>query len=262
MRYVAKELRDTADISSGQGNQLVEFFRLISIALVVIISLYLITNLATEYFVSNISIENEKRWFGKIPFPEIDTLESTEEHKRVKQILHRLVQNPQVPKLDFQIFIIDESEINAFAFPGGRIGITRGLLEEIDDELALAFVIGHELGHFKFRHHLKSLSRSLSLSLSISIIFGNSSDLNLTENMLLLLETRHSRKQESESDFFAAELVYSSYGKTDNIDQLFQILKQKNKDKIALPFLSTHPSDETRIKQLNQYISKLKEMNP
>ena len=262
MRYVAKDLGDAADISAGQGNQYFELFKLFFLALVLIISLYFIAVFSSEYFISHITIEEEKNWFGKLSLDDFQEVDSETEDKLSNQILQRLIKDASVPDLDYHIFVIDDPNINAFAFPGGAIGITSGLLKEIDDEIPLAFIIGHELGHFKYRHHLRGFSRALSISFIFSLFLGEANDLVITQNMLSLLESGHSQQQEMESDLFSAKLVHDNYGSTENIEALFLILKQREKDKLSLPFLSTHPSSEDRIEKLNQYTHQLKLESP
>ncbi len=262
MRYVAKDLGDAADLSAGKGNQYFEFVKLLFLALILIILLYFTAVFSSEYFISNITIEEEKRWFGKLSledFADVDSNSESDERVIANQILQQLVKDPSVPKLNYHLFIIDDANINAFAFPGGGIGITSGLLEAINDEIPLAFIIGHELGHFKYRHHLKGFSRALSINFVFSLFLGDANDLVITQNMLSLLESGHSQQQEIDSDLFSAKLIHDNYGTTENIEALFLILEQREKDKLSLPFLSTHPSSEERIHKLKSYTQQLQQ---
>ena len=59
-----------------------------------------------------------------------------------------------------------EGEPNAFALPGGEIWVTTGLLEQTESENEIAFVLGHEIGHFRSRDHLRSLGRGLLFGLA------------------------------------------------------------------------------------------------
>ncbi|HIA01310.1 MAG TPA: hypothetical protein EYN66_05285 [Myxococcales bacterium] len=52
---------------------------------------------------------------------------------------------------------MDDDDVNAFAAPGGRIYLTRGLLRKVKNENELAFIVGHELGHFKHKDQLRAL---------------------------------------------------------------------------------------------------------
>ncbi len=261
MRYVAKDLGGAADISSGEGNKFLELIKLLVLALILILSLYFIAVYSSEYFISNISVEDENRWFGKMNLANLKDDDIDTDNEVAGKILAHLIKDPSIPKLNYRIFIIEDPQINAFAFPGGGIGISRGLIDEIDGEIPLAFIIGHELGHFKHRHHLKGFSRALSINFLFSIFLGDTKDLVLTQNMLSLLESNHSQQQESDSDLFAVKLVFDRYGTTENIEKLFVILNEKEKDKLSIPFLSTHPSSELRIQKLKRFVRTLNNDN-
>ena len=266
MRFEIKELGDSANVSSGEKDASKELIKLLLLATVSILVLYFSVSFTSEYIIRNITIEQENRWFKNFDLSLIDMEMSdsdSEQLKQVELILTQLSKHPSVPKLEYRIFVIEDEDINAFAFPGGNIGVTSSLLSSLKiktksgneekDNLALAFVIAHELGHFKYRHHLKGLSRTISIGLAFALLTGNSGDLSLINNVLTLLEFNHSQKQETESDLFAVELVFDTYGSTKNIEKLFVVLKEKNKDKESFSFLNTHPSSESRIKNLQNY---------
>jgi len=274
MRFKIKELGDAADVSSGEKDATKELVKLLFLATISMAVIYFSVSFASEYFIRNISIEQENKWFKKFDLSliEMDSSDlNPEQIKQVDKILSQLIKHPSVPKLNYKIFVIQDDDINAFAFPGGNIGVTSGLLSALEvsdevedgqkDNLALAFVIGHELGHFKYRHHLKGLSRTISVGLAFALLTGNSGDLSLINNLLTLLELNHSQKQETESDLFAAELVFDTYGSTKNIEKLFVVLKEKNSENENFSFLSTHPSSESRINQLLNYSVSLSEKN-
>jgi len=259
MKFVSKPLGEAAEVSAGQGSQLKELAKLLSLALVLIITAYLSVGYITETLVSSISIENEKKWLGKLNVYQLDfkQAEPSDKYQRAENILHRLSSNPEVPKLDYKLVILKNKSLNAFAFPGGTIGITSGLFDAITNDTALAFVIGHELGHFKHRHHLKGFSRAITTSIVFSILFGSESDLQLTQQIMLLLDKRHSQKQEIASDKFSATLVFNTLGTTENIMQLFDVLKQSESHKLRIGFLDTHPSSQSRIARLKKLSDQL-----
>ncbi len=274
MRFEIKNLGESANISSGEKETTKELIKLLFLATTSILVLYFSVSFASKYFIRNISIEQENKWFGGFVLKHIDMKideSGSEQIKQVEKILFQLSKHPSVPKLNYKIFVIQDNDINAFAFPGGSIGITSGLLsaleatEAIDreekDNIALAFVIGHELGHFKYRHHLKGLSRTISIGLVFALLTGNSGDLSLVNNILTLLELNHSQKQETESDLFSAELVFNTYGSIKNIEKLFIVLQEERNEYESLSFLNTHPTSKTRINKLLQYSSILANQN-
>ncbi|WP_168203998.1 M48 family metallopeptidase [Aliikangiella coralliicola] len=262
MKYVAKDMGDAAEVNAGDGNQLAELAKLLSLALVLIVCLYLITVYLAEYFISGVSIEQEKQWFGHgnvFVDRQSGGRDSEEKLAKANSILANLIQSRDVPDLNYRLIALDSDEINAFAFPGGTIGLTTGLLDELNSEKALAFVIGHELGHFKHRHHLKGFSKALGLGVVFSIIFGGDSELAITQNIIAFLEARHSQQQEKDSDAFGASVVMQAYGNLEGIDGFFQLVKEKEASFAS--FLSTHPTSQSRIKHLNRLAEELDVIN-
>ena len=147
---------------------------------------------------------------------------------------------------------------NAFAFPGGGIGVTKGLLEALEREVEFAFVIGHELGHFHNRDHLRGLGRALGTSVCLSIIFGGTvgGDV-MTSNTMFIINRKYSRDQEKAADRFGMKLVYDVYGKTEGVEKLFELLEKKDKLPAWAYMLATHPKPGDRIADLKRYAEAL-----
>lgn len=256
MKYVVKDIGEAAEVNSGDKKPWQEFFTLTVWSTVLIIALYLVITWGTETIISGISVEQEKEWFGHVDMLKGEVIEEDlgESFRRASRLLQQLSLHPDVAKLDYRLIVIESDDLNAFAFPGGTIGVTTTLLNDLQEESALAFVLAHELGHFKHRHHLKGFSKAIGLGIVFSIVFGNDSDLVLTQNLLSLLEANHSQEQESESDEFGAKIVIDSLKDVDQIDQFFRLIKEE--DVSGFRLLSTHPSSESRIKHLKEIIKK------
>ena len=87
---------------------------------------------------------------------------------QVERLLERLVLHWEDAPYDFEIVVISEEVPNAFAIPGGLIVVTTGLISGVESENELAFVLGHELGHFRNRDHLRSLGRGALMRMVLS----------------------------------------------------------------------------------------------
>ncbi|MCG8369655.1 MAG: M48 family metallopeptidase [Proteobacteria bacterium] len=151
---------------------------------------------------------------------------------------------------EFRVEIDDSSVSNAMAFPGGLIVVTRGLLDQVESENELAFVLGHELGHYRNRDHLRALGRGIVLSLFFTATTGaDVSNLGITVADLALRS--FSRKQETAADEFGLELVYTQYGHVDEAWRLFERWDDGD-DSLTdiLTYLSTHPQPGDRIEEL------------
>jgi len=154
---------------------------------------------------------------------------------------------PETP-YRFRVIIVDQPEPNALAFPGGLIGVTSGLLEKVESENELAFVLGHELGHFHNRDHLRSLGRGLVLSLVLASATEGSTG-NLVSLAPALAERSFARDQEREADRFGLELVYREYGHVAAAGDFFTRIHLPGTalERELVGYLSTHPVSSERI---------------
>ncbi len=82
---------------------------------------------------------------------------------------HRMAAVSERPSLPWSFHIVDDEMVNAFAVPGGRIYVTRGLLAHLTSEADLAGVLGHEIGHVTARHSVNALSRELAIGLGAAV---------------------------------------------------------------------------------------------
>lgn len=174
-------------------------------------------------------------------------------------------------KWDF--VLIDDPSINAFCFPGGKIGVFTGILPIADTEGSLAALLGHEIAHAAAKHSVESLSTQIALNVGISVadIFlggvlsrtretiGRTTGIDALQVGVLM---PFGRAQESEADYLG--LVYSSMAGYDINDSvsLWKNMNAKNKGKEPPQFLSTHPTSSTRIVQLRTWIPEVRSKFP
>jgi metalloprotease len=156
------------------------------------------------------------------------------------------------PDRDYQVFYIPENTINALAIPGDRIIIYQGLLQEMDSENELMMVLGHELGHFAHRDHLRSLGKIILVKGLLSYFLGDLSNLAIiVEN---ISNAQFSQTQETKADQFGLNLLYLNYNQVAGATDFFEKLSQKQA--LNWSFLATHPAPEKRVKQLQKLIEK------
>jgi predicted Zn-dependent protease len=142
-----------------------------------------------------------------------------------------------------------KGEPNAFALPGGQVWVTSQLLEQAESENELAFVLAHEIGHFRGRDHLHSLSRGLLFSLiAAGLGIGG-----LFESAADLVQLSFSREQESAADAFGLELVNRHYGHVAGSGHFFARLSSAGGSSSKLPaFVQTHPGSSRRVAELQR----------
>jgi Zn-dependent protease with chaperone function len=204
-----------------------------------------------EYFLVKMSPETEKRIFAPLTPEAIFKTNIIRPWDEGQRILKKLE-----PDLDFQVFILCDEQANAFAFPGNRIFVTSGLVEKIQSENGLAFVLAHELGHFKNRDHLRGLGAAVGV-ISAGLILGIDSTFANFGNVSTSLVTRaFSRDQEEQADDFATSLMQKSYGGLTGVQEFFADLSKEESLASKMPkMFSTHPKTQDRLQKLNQKIA-------
>ena len=216
-----------------------------------------------DLLVPHIPAPWEARLFGALrpSFEESSGAEVDRQRAALQSLLERLAAHWPDQPYRFQIWILNDPEPNALAFPGGLVGVTSGLLEQVESENELAFVLGHELGHFRHRHHLRNLGRGLVLSLVLSAALGNGglSAAELLELAPMLTDRGFARDQEREADRFGLKLVYHEYGHVAAAGDFFKRLTKPGSrlGRQLAGYFSTHPMNSERIEALQDIAVEL-----
>lgn len=179
-------------------------------------------------------------------------------NRYVSSVGRKLV--PHVHRLDmpYNFQCVNATYINAYAFPGGTIAATRGILLELDDEAQLASLLGHELGHVNARHAAEQMSKGQissilvgGLSMIASQGGGTLGELTQTLGMIGqgLLLSKYSRDNEREADYLGNEYMvkagYPSKGFTGLMEMLSSLHKSSPSSVEVL--FSTHPMSSERL---------------
>ena len=151
---------------------------------------------------------------------------------------------------------------------GGKIAVYTGILDVTKNQNGLAAVMGHEVAHAVAKHSVERASRGVLLNTGARIIDiasgGILSDINRTTGMdtvgmlaQLGIMNPFNRKQESEADYLG--MIFSSLSGYDirETEKIWERMKEANKGKEPPQFMSTHPSSDTRIKQLNEWMNEV-----
>ena len=131
--------------------------------------------------------------------------------------------------------------------------VTSTLLEQVESENELAFVLGHELGHFHNRDHLRSLGRGLIFGLVLMAIgSGGGSGEELIGFAGEVAGRNFSRLQERDADAFGLELVHAEYGHVDATWDFFDRLPRPDGllEKQMATYHATHPLNDERVTEL------------
>ncbi len=255
MRFVPRQPREGINVSDTHplveaGTLIVgltAIFALIALALIFIIEIAL-------YF---IPVEKEVTLFEDWLPDDLVTVSPNDDRLNQAQLLvDRLAFHWGDAPYEFRVEIDDSDVANAMALPGGLIVVTEGLLDQVESENELAFVLGHELGHFRNRDHLRALGRGIVLSMFFAVMMGNDES-SLGIKVADLTLRGFSRKQESNADEFGLELVYTQYGHVNQAWRLFE--RWDDRDHSFLDFASyasTHPDSGDRVEDLAAFAQR------
>jgi Zn-dependent protease with chaperone function len=194
----------------------------------------------------------ESRVFGRLWPAEPGGEQQDPRLEAARALLGRLASRWEENPYELRLAVMEEQDPNAFAVPGGMIYVTRGLLESVESENELAFVLGHEIGHFRSRDHLRSLGRGLLVSLTLSALIGGSAAESVPRVVTKLAENGFARDQEREADAFGIALVQAEYGHVAGTDGFFRRIPDATAgigDELG-SYLATHPVSEARIEAL------------
>ncbi len=171
--------------------------------------------------------------------------------EKLESLLWRLARHFPESPYDFRIEIDDSEYLNAMALPGGLIIVTAGLLEKVATENELAFILGHEMGHFKNRDHIRALGRGVVLSLMFAAISGSGAGSDLGATIADITLRGFSRRQEVSADAFGLALVEQEYGHVAESWRFFERIDEGDDEFLEfVTYLSTHPSPDDRVATL------------
>ena len=169
----------------------------------------------------------------------------------------------------WEVVVFDDEQINAFALPGGKIGVYTGLLKVATNQHQLATVIGHEITHVTANHSNERLSTSQLASIGLivtEVALKDNQYKDLTMAGLGLgvqygVIMPYGRAQESESDIIGLNLMAEAGFDPNESVALWQNMAKASNGQQPPELLSTHPSHSTRINDLRVAIQGLS-VNP
>lgn len=190
-------------------------------------------------------------------------------HNYVADIGRKLAAQTEAdnPSLPWEFTLLNSKVINAFALPGGKVFISRGLAEEMTNEAQLAAVLGHEIGHVTAKHTSERMGQALGTTIGGAIIGGLIGAAAGGKDGVLIgagggatvggvVALSFSRDQEIEADRlgmrYMERLNYDPVGAI----EVQEILGRAGGGGGTPEFLSTHPQSATRIAELNKRLDK------
>ncbi len=217
--------------------------------------------------------EDDEIRIGEQLYPKmIDRSGGAYANRRVQAAMDRfadpLIRTSQRSRFNWEIVVINDNRANAWAVPGGKLAVNKGVLRYVDDESVLAAVIAHEIGHAERSHGLTQLkSKKFSLGLSEAAQVAISTQLQAADQLLTgkVIETLeepiykmvtggYSRDMEREGDMHILEVFAVTGHDPAKAATFFEILLELtpkgNKETTSL--FASHPDTEARVAAIEQ----------
>ena len=188
-------------------------------------------------------------------------------NRRIQTVGVRIVKaarmEPAPGETPWEYVLFDNDEPNAFVIPGRKVGINSGLFKIVKNDDQLAAVIGHETGHVIAHHAAERASQQIATSVALQTATGvtkggvrdaisNYGGLGAQLGILL----PYSRRHESEADRIGVDLMAKAGYHAPQAVEVWKNMIAYRGGQANPEFLSTHPSDESRIKALRAYIAE------
>lgn len=191
------------------------------------------------------------------------------QYERLKIIANRLIPQTAVFRDDTRgwnwgLQLIDSPIVNATCAPGGRITFYTGIINKLnltDDEIAA--IMGHEIAHAVREHGREQVSQALAQNLISNVALaaagaGSAQSIDAANQIMqYVLVLPNSRQNEKEADAIGLELAARGGYDPRAAITLWEKMSKESKGKNPPEFLSTHPSNENRIKDLSALIPKV-----
>ena len=210
--------------------------------------------------------------YGDMYVQELPVLHNAPVQREVEDLGRHLVRSyygAERPPFNFEFHVVNLDVINAFALPGGKIFVFRGLMQSLESEAELAGVLSHEMGHVVARHGTKNMSKGILYS---GILLGTTAILAGEDHESLAAATfiggsvalslgllKYSRDYEREADWIAVHNCYRAGYNPEGMISLFEHFRDKEgrPSPRAMMFLSSHPNPRERQENVERELPKL-----
>jgi len=195
-------------------------------------------------------------------FNVLDSHDYPEAYNHINRIMNTILNNASDIKnkdvFNWEVFIINEDVLNAFACPGGYMYFYTGLIKYLENESQLAGVMAHEMAHVELRHSTRQMTDYYGYAFLIDLLL-NDSDSNVIGSIVNdvatgLTQLAFSRKFEYQADEYAVKFLSDTDYDPLGVAGFFEKLEAEEQATGEVPvFLRTHPSPEDRIEKIHEH---------
>jgi predicted Zn-dependent protease len=213
--------------------------------------------------------EEDERVFGEYEAAQVDSLlplvDDTVITRFVTELGRALTATTSRADLDWRFTVVNTSEVNAFALPGGFVYLTRGLLETVDRFDQLAGVMGHEIGHVALRHSVEQLEKSAQRDVALVLLCTLTRACDTWGRVVAVqvgadaLTAQYSQHDEAEADSLSVLITTRAGIDPEGIATFFEMMLAQRTEQ-ATPieaFFASHPTDQARTTAVRRQIAAL-----
>ena len=185
--------------------------------------------------------------------PPAQRCEDESVRKPVRAIVDKLGRQSPNMGYPFQLYVVKDKMVNAFATPGGFIVVYTGLLEKTKSPEELAAVLAHEITHVTERHSTVGMMRAMTFWVMLAYLIGDPTGI-IVQAAGALSQLSYQRGQEEEADRGAMRLFELAHVDPRGLDRAFTMLSRETPDlPAAARYFSTHPRTEDRLREIRKW---------
>ncbi|MHA6289118.1 M48 family metallopeptidase [Maricaulis sp. CAU 1757] len=184
--------------------------------------------------------------------------------RRLERVGARVVGASGQTDRDWEFVVFDDDTVNAFVLPNGKVGFYKGILDIMETDDHIATVMGHEVGHVAARHSAERASQQMAAQLGLGLVSSALGSRNIQYDrqiaaalgmgVTLGVILPYSREHEYEADRLGVDyMAGAGYEARQALD--FWVAMEAMSQGHTAEFMSTHPSNDSRIAAMRQYIS-------
>jgi len=199
-------------------------------------------------------------------FPILNDEDATRYVERVGQrLVANIPQAFQQPAFQYRFKVVNASDINAFALPGGPMYVNRGMIEAARNEGEMAGVMAHEISHVALRHSTAQATKQSSAGSTLGqlglifggAILGGQSGAQMGQMAAAAWMTKYSREYESQADILGARIMADAGYDPRDLANMFQTIARQGGSR-GPEWLSSHPDPGNRYQKINQEAANLR----
>src|SRR3989338_61044 len=185
-------------------------------------------------------------------------------NSRLRRIGRKLAQVSDRQDYEYNFYLIDKKEFNAFTIPGGKIYMFSGLFNALKSDDEIAAVLAHEIGHCAARHTIKKFQAAMGYNIIGTLLLSQVDPQSQMRNILSqgsgavmgLIFSAYGRQDEYESDRLGIKYMHLAGYKKEAMIATFEALEKESKGDSVPLILRSHPFIKDRIEQVKGEIKK------